>query len=623
MVRCHAQTLLLSIVICVLLPTIAFNFHMMSVSRGAPGPRGTAAATAATKAMGGIDAARRLPATRSYSSCDCAWAEAAACGKGVPLDKRGMCWAPCCEAEGGVQGYMVLPERLLAASSASTASAAFTASAASPVSAASVAGPTVATAASVAVATAVTTTPVTASAVVATAVSTNAASTPRPTVQEGTMIGGAHGGTSGDTSGGTSGRARTGAARTPTHPVRGGRGSFVAALRRTAAASRGKNGKKGQTGTNNPSSYTRPVVLDPCDCAWAKPSSCLPSTAQRYRGACWDLCCKAAVDNACLAKDAADFPYQLQSGLRLKVTNRYHMRRMYLFLRNMKTLFKEHGITWTIWSGTMLGAVRHKGFIPLDDDIDVMIPREDLKKLKSAAFRKALKSAPYYHIWDENASMNPVEKHTGKPEYTKVSLRYGGAQTGADAAKQRAGARAGGGANGEDGGNGTGKNAVCLQEQAGCECSWVKFQYCLKDDGSACNKECCCRIGVDVTDTAKLYPFVDIYTQNSRRHMVQLGWLPVVENGCEIHGLKVPCAADAERIMASKVDPGDGFYGTSFMSHVHCADHSGNAVRKGNDVAITDFSAVPIFSTEPVVGGFHFGQADNPFAPSTKGDAPR
>jgi hypothetical protein len=147
-------------------------------------------------------------------------------------------------------------------------------------------------------------------------------------------------------------------------------------------------------------------------------------------------------------------------------------------------------------------------------------------------------------------------------------------------------------------------NAVCLQEQAGCECSGVKFQYCLKDDGSACNKECCCRIDVDVTDTAKRCPFDDISTQNSRRHMVQLGCLPVVENGCEIHGLKVPCAADAERIVASKVDPGDGLYGTTFTSHVHCADYSGIAVRTGNDAAVTDFSAVTIFSTKPVVEGF-------------------
>ena len=49
--------------------------------------------------------------------------------------------------------------------------------------------------------------------------------------------------------------------------------------------------------------------------------------------------------------------------------------------KDVSVLCDKHNLTYMMSGGTCLGAIRHQGFIPWDDDLDIMMPRKDYNQL--------------------------------------------------------------------------------------------------------------------------------------------------------------------------------------------------------------------------------------------------
>lgn len=81
---------------------------------------------------------------------------------------------------------------------------------------------------------------------------------------------------------------------------------------------------------------------------------------------------------------------------RMKKLSSKEIKRIELgILKEFHRVCEEHGLSYLLAYGTALGAIRHQGFIPWDDDIDVFMPRADYERLYSLCTSSDVLASPY------------------------------------------------------------------------------------------------------------------------------------------------------------------------------------------------------------------------------------
>ena len=70
-------------------------------------------------------------------------------------------------------------------------------------------------------------------------------------------------------------------------------------------------------------------------------------------------------------------------------------------LKKLDCFFTENNIIYTASRGTALGAARHKGFIPWDDDVDLDMHVDDMRKLAKLWKKKGLPGFFLQNKWTD------------------------------------------------------------------------------------------------------------------------------------------------------------------------------------------------------------------------------
>jgi lipopolysaccharide cholinephosphotransferase len=114
-------------------------------------------------------------------------------------------------------------------------------------------------------------------------------------------------------------------------------------------------------------------------------------------------------------------PNQIIEGKCYEIKNcpNYDLTKIHLqildILKEIDRICKKYNITYFLSAGTALGAIRHKGFIPWDDDADIGMLREDFDRFrqivepemgKSFYYQRMKKGSGFYRAFDQIGKKN-------------------------------------------------------------------------------------------------------------------------------------------------------------------------------------------------------------------------
>ena len=71
-------------------------------------------------------------------------------------------------------------------------------------------------------------------------------------------------------------------------------------------------------------------------------------------------------------------------------------------LKEIHRICEKYRISYALDSGTLLGAIRHGGFIPWDDDLDISMYRKDFRRLAACIEEELPEEIGFYYVGGKN-----------------------------------------------------------------------------------------------------------------------------------------------------------------------------------------------------------------------------